>query len=219
MKSLLICLVISSLVLAEELVPLPLVLPRAAFAGTPMVDEEDPAFADVEDVPTIAQYRAALPKVPQSTKQLALNKIVTASSSVYSQSLKLVTDGQKEAYEDTSVELRPRTQWIQIDLGESKNIYSIVIWHFHLEPVIFHDVIVQVSNDPEFSSGVITLFNNDKDNSSKLGVGTNSEYWETNLGKIVDGKCSSCRYIRCYSKGSTYSDPLNRYTEVEIWGE
>jgi hypothetical protein len=25
------------------------------------------------------------------------------------------------------------------------------------------------------------------------------------------------RYVRCYSKGSTYS-ALNRYTEVEVWG-
>ncbi len=200
---------------ADDTIKLPLKLPRAAFAGTPK--ELPEGITDVEPVPTEAQFKAALPQVPGSINQSALKKGVTASSKAYSQSLDLVTDGQKEAYEDTSVELKPKTQWVQIDLGGEKKIYDVAVWHFHLEPVIFHDVIVQISNDPTFASGVTTIFNNDKDNSSGLGAGSNREYWETNLGKVMNARQTSGRYVRCYSRGSTYTDSLNRYTEVEVW--
>jgi hypothetical protein len=79
-------------------------------------------------------------------------------------------------------------------------------------------VIVQVSNDPNFVEGVTTLFNNDVDNSAGMGIGKDREYFETNEGKLVDAKGASARYVRLYSRGSTYRDPLNRYTEVEVYG-
>jgi len=94
-----------------------------------------------------------------------------------------------------------------------------VVWHYHQEAVIYHDVIVQVSNDPNFQNGVTTLFNNDQDNSAGLGTGANKEYWETYEGKLIAAKGVKARYVRLYSRGSTYSDPLNRYTEVEVWGK
>ncbi|MBI5835301.1 MAG: hypothetical protein HZB16_23585 [Armatimonadetes bacterium] len=200
---------------AEDTIKLPLKLPRAAFAGTPK--ELPEGVENVEPVPTEAQFKAALPQVPASIAQVAIKKGVTSSAKAYSGSLELITDGQKEAYEDTAVELKPKTQWVQIDLGAAKTIYAIELWHFHLEPVIFHDIVVQISNDPTFQSGVTTVFNNDKDNSSGLGAGSNREYWETNLGKVIGGRQTSGRYVRCYSRGSTYTDSLNRYTEIEVW--
>ena len=60
---------------------------------------------------------------------------------------------------------------MQVDLGEASSIYAIVLWHDHRYIQVMHDVIVQVSDDPEFKNGVTTLFNNDVDNSSGLGVG------------------------------------------------
>jgi hypothetical protein len=77
---------------------------------------------------------------------------------------------------------------------------------------------VQVSNDPQFIEGVTTLFNNDQTNAAGLGIGKDREYFETNEGKLVETKGVKARYVRLYSKGSTYQDPLNRYTEVEVWG-
>jgi len=109
-------------------------------------------------------------------------------------------------------------QWLQVDLGAPSKLFYLLFWHFHAEPVIFRDVIVQVSNDPNFKNGVTTLFNNDIDNSSGLGIGKDREYFETSEGRLVDAKGTTARYVRLYSAGSTYTDPLNRYTEVEVYG-
>ena len=79
-----------------------------------------------------------------------------------------------------------------------------------------HDVIVQVSDDPEFKTGVTTLFNNDTDNSSGLGVGKDREYFETRYGKIVDGKGTKARYVRSCLKGGSLS-ALNCWQEVEVF--
>ena len=69
---------------------------------------------------------------------------------------------------------------------------------------MYHDVIVQVADDPDFiEQSVRTLFNNDQDNTSGLGVGTDREYFETHEGKLIDAKGIKARYIRFYSKGST----------------
>ena len=38
------------------------------------------------------------------------------------------------------------------------------------------------------------------------------------LGLGTLGLCALSRAVRLYSAGSTYSDPLNRYTEVEVYG-
>jgi hypothetical protein len=84
--------------------------------------------------------------------------------------------------------------------------------------VVFHSVIVQVSDDPNFIDGVTTLFNNDQENAAGLGIGKDREYFETYEGKLIDAKGIKARYVRLYSKGSTYQDPLNRYTEVEVYG-
>ncbi len=59
----------------------------------------------------------------------------------------------------------------KVDLEEEANIFGIVVWHFHKNARAYIDVIAQISNDPEFKTGVVTVFNNDHDNSSKLGVG------------------------------------------------
>jgi hypothetical protein len=110
--------------------------------------------------------------------------------------------------------------WIQIDLEKDFNIYAVVLWHDFTTPVVVRDVIVQISDDPEFKNGVVTVFNNDQKNSAGLGVGTDREYFENSLtgaGKVIDAKGTKGRYVRCYSKGSTDS-ALNTYIEVEVYG-
>jgi hypothetical protein len=74
-----------------------------------------------------------------------------------------------------------------------------------------------VADDPDFIENVQTVFNNDQDNSSGLGIGKDREYFENYEGKLIDAKGIKARYIRFYSKGSTDS-ALNEYTEIEIWG-
>lgn len=196
----------------EEMVPLPLKLPKPVFAGTP---KDIPPGTTVEKP---SGKPRPVPMVPKGTVNLALKKKVTASKPPFSGSLELVTDGNKEAREGTALELPPRLQWVQIDLGETCTLLYILVWHFHMEPIVVHDVVVQVSNDPDFIDGVTTLFNNDQDNSAGLGIGKDREFFETSEGKLIDAKGVKARYVRLYSRGSTYNDPLNRWTEVEVWG-
>jgi len=197
----------------DEKVPLPIKLPKAVFAGTAANIKAGP------NVEKISEKKRETPMVPRGTVNLALHKKVTSSAAPFSGTLDQITDGDKEAKEDTAVELKPKLQWVQVDLGASDTLSYIAIWHFHLEPIIFHSVVVQVSNDPNFVEGVTTLFNNDVENLAGLGVGKDKEYFETNEGKLIAANGVKARYVRLYSKGSTYRDPLNRYTEVEVYGQ
>jgi len=79
-------------------------------------------------------------------------------------------------------------------------------------------VVVQVADDPDLISNVRTVFNNDHDNSSGLGVGQDLHYVETAEGKLIDAKGARARYIRLYSSGNNSND-LNHYVEVEVYGK
>ena len=82
---------------------------------------------------------------------------------------------------------------------------------------MYKDVIVQISDDPDFVIGVETLFNNDHDNSSGQGVGNDLHYVETHEGKLIDCRGVHGQYVRLYSNGNTSND-LNHYIEVEVHG-
>ena len=74
-----------------------------------------------------------------------------------------------------------------------------------------------MSDDPAFKTGVTTVFNNDHDNSSKLGAGQGQGDIEVAEGKLIDPKGAKGRYVRLYSNGNTTND-LNHYVEVEVYG-
>lgn len=154
--------------------------------------------------------------VTKGVQNVALGKPVTSSVKPFSGELNQITDGKKEAFDYDAVEMRRGTQWIQVDLGEVYEIYAIVTWHDHRYIQVMHDVILQVSNDPEFQKDVVTVFNNDVDNSSGLGVGTDREYFETHEGRIVEVKGVKGRYVRGYTRGGTLS-ALNCWQEIEIY--
>ena len=156
--------------------------------------------------------------VPEGVANLAAGKEVTSSDDFpIIGGLDYVTDGDKESEEGYFVELAPGTQWIQIDLEQAATIYGVAIWHFHTQKRAYHDVIVQVSDDDSFESGVTTVFNNDHDNSSGLGKGGDNAYLETNEGKLVDAKQAKGRYVRIYGAGNT-SNEMNHFVEVEVFG-
>jgi hypothetical protein len=201
--------------MADDLVPLPLVLPGPAVKGTP------------PNLPTNTTAEPLTSKMPppfyapRGVKNVALGKPVSASdSNLITGELSQITDGRKGAFEENVVTLRRGLQWVQIDLQGEFNLYAIVVWHDFAAPVVYRDVIVQVSDDPTFKSGVQTLFNNDQKNSAGFGVGTDREYFDnplTGAGKLIDAKGARARYIRCYSHGST-DNALNTYIEVEAYG-
>ena len=109
-------------------------------------------------------------------------------------------------------------QWVQIDLKNPHRIYAVLLWHFHSEARGYSDVIVQLADDADFKKNVRTIFNNDVDNSAKLGIGRDRPYIDTHMGKLIDAKGQTACYVRLYSKGNTTND-LNHYVEVEVFGE
>lgn len=196
---------------AEGTEPLVLKLPAPALKGTP---------EDLPVGPNIEPYSDNRPPpflVPKGVKNLAAGQLVTCSDLPTSGKLSQITDGKKEAFDYDRVEMKKGLQWVQVDLGEPKLVYAIVMWHDHRFTQTMHDVIVQVSNDPDFRKGATTLFNNDKDDSSGLGVGGDREYFETKFGRIVDGKGIKARYVRGYSNGNNLS-LFNCWQEIEVYG-
>jgi hypothetical protein len=81
---------------------------------------------------------------------------------------------------------------------------------------VYHDVIVQLSNTEDFSSGVETVFNNDADNSSGLGAGKQPEYFESPDGLEIDFKATNARYIRTWMNGST-ANMFNHWVELQAY--
>ncbi|MGE5611572.1 MAG: discoidin domain-containing protein, partial [Bacillota bacterium] len=156
---------------------------------------------------------------PPGTVNLAAKRPVTSSEAEpIIGSLDFVTDGDKEGTEGSYVELGPNSQWVQIDLGKPCEIWGIAVWHYHADPRVYKDVVVQLSDDPNFITGVTTAYNNDHDNSSGFGLGKAPMYFESHEGKLIEtnGQTKG-RYVRLYSRGSTAGDE-NRYIEVEVYG-
>ena len=199
---------------ADERVPLESKVPEEVLVGTPP-DVLKMLFPGLEMPP-----EGGLPEflVPKGTVNLALKKPVTASDTrPLIGNVAFVTDGNKEGTEQSYVELGPMTQWVQIDLGKPATIHAVYLWHYYREARSYHDVIIQVANDAEFAKNVQTVYNNDQDNSSRKGIGKARPYIETYLGKLVDAKGATGRYVRLYSGGNTAND-LNHYVEVEVFG-
>lgn len=217
MKRLISLLLLSGAVLMTTLaqesqkIELKLQLPKPMFIGTP----RNIRSANLE--PISGKPRAPL-FVPAGTRLLSLKKPVTASDTQpVIGDLGTVTDGEKSGEDGYFVEFGPGKQWVQIDLRGSCSLQPILIWHYHSQARVYRDVVVQVSDDKDFITGVTTLFNNDHDNTSGLGIGKDKEYIETNEGKLIDAKGVKARYVRLYSNGNTAND-MNHYVEVEIYG-
>lgn len=196
----------------RKLEPIKLELPKAMFIGTPQN----------MNVPNL-EKPLGKPRppflAPAGTVNLAFEKAVTSSDDLpVIGEVEMVTDGDKEAADGSYVELGPFLQHVTIDLGQKSDIYAVVVWHFHKQPRVYFDVIVQVADDADFITNVRTLFNNDHDNSAGLGVGKDKHYVETSEGRLIDAKGVQARYLRLYSNGNTGND-LNHYIEVEVHGK
>jgi hypothetical protein len=195
---------------AEELVPLKPKLPAPAFVGTP---KDIPAGSNIE--PPSTKPRPPL-MIPADAKNIApQSKVTCTDSNVTAANLAKLTDGDKEAFDTSIVLLKKGVQYVQFDLGSAQEIFALVVWHSHDTAKIFKNVIVQVADNAEFTENLRTLFNNDLENTSGRGVGTDRQYFENYEGRTFDAKGAKARFVRLYSKGST-DGAFNEYTEVEI---
>ena len=196
---------------ADEMAPLPIKLPAPTLKGTPSELPTGPNIEPLSDKPR-PPFMA-----PKGIQNVASGKKATTSIKPFTGEASQLTDGKKEPDDDQVVEMRRGKQWVQVDLGEAAKIYAIAIWHDHRWVQVFHDVIVQVADDPDFTQGVKTVYNNDVDNSAGLGIGTDKEYFETNQGRLFDAKGIVGRYVRAYTAGSSLS-AINACQEVEVYG-
>ena len=189
-------------------------LPRPTFEGTPI---------DVRSPHREAYRGDGVPPppllVPAGTRLLSGGRAVRCNDdSAPRRDLALATDGNKQYSPSAYLELAPGVRWIQIDLGTNAAIHAVCLWRERPEQCVYRDTVVQVSDDPTFENGVVTLFNNDYDNSAQLGRGSDKEYFEDHFGRRIAGNGVRARYVRLTSNGNT-SGPYNHYTEVEVFGE
>ena len=199
-----------------ENAPIAIELPAPFFAGTPLTYSsehiEEPVLTPRP--PFLAPVGAAI---------ISANKPVTSSTpnTVFGK-LSMITDGEKGYQNDYLTELGNGPQWIQIDLGQLSEIYAVIVWHFHQGDRVYFDFAVRIADDAVFKTGVTTLYNNDYDNTSGIGIGHDKEYIEKAEGRLVpayqNGKATVGRYVRLYSNGNT-TDQANHYVEVEVWGK
>lgn len=195
---------------ADETEPLELEFPDPQFAGTPVpaggIKNLEKPGAPVKSIPVI-----------KGSTNVAEEKPVTSSDSApVIGEISYVTDADKEGSDGSFVELGPGPQWVQIDLGDTYKISAVVVWHYHKQARVYKDVVVQVAASEDMSNAKI-IYNNDDDNSLKLGAGKDPAYIETNHGRIMAAKGVEGRYVRLWSNGS-HVDDLNHYVEVEVWG-
>jgi len=211
-SSVLAVLLVATAAFAQDQVVLKTKLPPPLFVGTPVP-------LNVPNLELPAKGKRPDFYVPAGTINLAKGRKVTSSDDKPDVgTLDMIVDGDKDGNEGSWVELGPGKQWVQIDLAKRANIYAVLIWHFHSQARVYRDVVVQVSDDPTFKSGVNTLFNSDFSNDLGLGAGKNLSYIETYQGKLIDAKGATGRYVRLYSNWNT-ANKLNHYIEVEVWGK
>jgi hypothetical protein len=192
--------------------PVPIALPKPMFEGTP----------ENLRVPNLEKPRGkARPPflAPSGVTNVAKDKAVSSSDKepVIGEA-EMVTDGDKAGGDGSYLELGPGKQHVTIDLKAMHSIYGVLVWHYHKQPRVYFDVVVQVAEDRDFIKNVQTIFNNDIDNSSGLGVGTDLNYIETFEGRLIDAKGVRGRFIRFYSNGNNTNE-LNHYVEVEVYGK
>ncbi|MCK5058472.1 MAG: hypothetical protein KAT34_17590 [Candidatus Aminicenantes bacterium] len=190
---------------------LELKLPKPMFIGTPK-------NIRTQNLEKITGKKRKPFYVPEGTKNISPGKPVSGSDEepVIGE-MEMLTDGEKSGEEGCFVEFGPGRQYVQVDLKGSFQLYAVLVWHYHTQARVYRDVVVQVSEDPDFATGVRTIFSNDHDNSSGLGIGKDKEYIETNEGRLIDPRGVKGRYIRLYSSGNTSND-MNHYVEIEIYG-
>jgi hypothetical protein len=195
-----------------DLVPIQIELPDALFEGTP------PNLKGVENLEKETNKARPPFYAPQGTVNVAFQKPVSASDEEpVMGDIAMITDGDKKGSDGSYVELGPFLQYVQVDLEAVHEIYAVLLWHYHKKATVYYDVVVQISNDPDFITDVKTVFNNDIDNSAGRGVGKDMHYIDKAQGKLIDAKGIKARYVRMYSNGNSAND-LNHYIEVEVFG-
>ena len=172
-------------VFAEDKVAIKFVLPPPHSSGTPKEIKSD----NLEPDPGPGKLRPPIMVPVGFDKKLTTEETkVTTSEEAVTGDNEYVVDADKTPDATCMLQLPGGVQWVQLDLGAEKTVSAVCVWHDQGDDRVYKDVVVQLSNDEKFAKDVTTIFNNDHDNSSKLGKGTDKEYRERNDGRPIDGK-------------------------------
>ena len=145
------------------------------------------------------------------SKDALLGQTATASGDIFG--AQQATDGILDS--EVFAEAGNGAQYIQYDLGASKLVENIQLWHYFADGRTYKDVVVRIANKSDFSDAW-NVYNNDTRNELGLGAGGNSPYAETINGLTIPvSEWVSFRYIRFYSKGSNVNT-TNHYSEVKV---
>lgn len=196
---------------AGEVTVIKPVMPKPLFIGSGIPSNDTPPNLEKSNVPPVREVT-----VPRNVSLLSRGALVTSSDPAPLGELSLVTDGDKQGDDGYGVELLPGQQWVQIDLGDTREIWLIWQWKYHKMGVIYKDVIIEISDDVKFGTSRI-VFNNDHDNTSGRGIGTDEAWVEANCGRAIQTHGARGRYVRLWSNGRNIDD-TNQWIEVEVFG-
>ena len=126
-------------------------------------------------------------------------------------------DGVIDSASPNYIDVGNGSKFIVIDLGGPAMVDGLNVWRYHNDVRQYRDVVYQLSTTSNFSADVTTVFNNDSNNSTQQGAGSDPEYLELPSGKPVYFPPVRARYLRLWSRGNTVNNN-NHYTEVEVYG-
>lgn len=186
-------------------------MPKPLWVGSGPLPSDLPPNLEKSNISPVREV-----SIPRAVSLLSRGALVTSSDPAPLGELSFVTDGEKFGDDGYNVELLPGIQWVQLDLGETREIWLLWLWMYHKMGVVYKDVIIEVANDPEFSDARI-IFNNDHDDTSGMGKGANESWLETNHGHAIRTNGVRGRFVRLYSNGRNIDD-TNQWIEVEVYG-
>jgi hypothetical protein len=155
-------------------------------------------------------------RIPRRVTLLSRDVPVTCSDPAPLGELSWITDGDKQGDDGYFVDILPGQQWVQLDLGEPRELWLLWLWMYHKMGAVYKDVIIEIASEADFRDARI-VFNNDHDDTSGMGAGQDTSWIETNLGRPIRLNGQRARFIRLYSNGRSVDD-TNQWIEVEAFG-
>ncbi len=153
--------------------------------------------------------------VNKGVVNVAKGKLVTANKVVFGE-ITTVTDGDincvatdfvfKLTGEDAEGEEEDVTPAVTVDLGKDYEVEGICVWHNYKRPIIFENIVVQISTDKNFPEDkTTTIFNNDYEDMIGFGEGKNKLFPASVWGELIrvgkEGSGQKARYVRVYTEG------------------
>lgn len=186
------------------------VMPRPLYTTPPVMPEHE--WKGVEPINTTLG-RAREVELRAGCRLLSHGCKVTSSSPPSRGELELITDGDRSGEDGHGVELPGGRQWVQIDLGEVREVHSLWVWRYHRMPVVFRGVKIELAENE--AGPWTTLWSTEPDARGKRSAPL---HYETFSGfPFIPLTPPQARFVRLWSEGADKL-PENHYVEVAVYG-